>query len=108
MKKLIAPFLLVFVLVGCAGAVVPETGTERYVAADGAYKALLITVQDGVTRGTIQGENAVKIKASLTAAKVALDAWALVPESPTAETAALIGLQAARDVLRLMKPEGTQ
>lgn len=103
MKRLIAPFLLVFFIAGC-GSVVPETGTERYVAADGAFKALLITVQDGVTRGTIKGENAVKIKVSLTAAKSALDAWALVPENPTAETAALVGLQAARDVLRLASP----
>jgi hypothetical protein len=106
MKKLLAPFLLAFVIVGCASTVVPETGTERYVVADGAYKALLVTVKDGVARGVIKGDNAARIKASLTAAKVALDAWALVPENPNAESAAIVALQAAREVLRLLAPPG--
>lgn len=106
MRKLIAPLLLVFVLFGC-GTIVPETGVERYVAADGAYKALIVTVKDGIMRGVIKGETAVKIKALLTTAKVALDAWALLPESPTAETATLVSLQAAREILRLAATGGS-
>lgn len=104
MKKLLAPFAAIFILVGCAGTVVPETGIERYVAADGAYKALLVTVKDGVQNGTIKGDVAVRVKSSLVAAKVALDAWAVVPDNPTAESAAIIAMQAAREILRLLAP----
>ncbi len=97
--RILAPLFLFFV-VSCAG-VVPETGTERYVVADGMYTALLLTVQEGVVRGTIKGDTAVKLKVALTTTKIALDAWALIPESPTAETAALVALQSIRNVLRV-------
>lgn len=93
-------------LTACAGnSVVPQTGQERYVAADGAYKALLVTVQDGVRQGIIKGERAAQVKSALETAKVALDAWALIPEDPNAESTALVALQALRELLRTVAPK---
>jgi len=102
MRKLI-PLLLLFV-VGCAGAIVPQTGQERYVVADAAFKALLVTVQDGVVRGTIHGDGAVAVKRALVATKTALDIWAINPDNLNAETAALLALTSVREVLRSLQP----
>ena len=106
MKGLIAAVMMVFALAACTitEGTVPVTGTERYVQADGAYKALLVTVKDGVQRGTIQGPNAVRVKQALSTARVALDAWALNTESSTAEDKAILALQGARELLRALAP----
>ncbi len=109
MKKILASFLLLFFITGCAvNTTVPLTGTQRYVQADGSYKALLLTVKEGVTRGTIHGASAIRVKQTLTTAKIALDAWALAPESPNMEQRALFALQSAREVLRALTPSQTR
>ncbi len=103
----VAPLLaaaLIF-LSACATGVVPQTGTERYIAADGAYKALLLTVKDGVVRGTIKGQAAADIRIALTSIKVALDVWALVPNDPNAEAVAIAALAAAQSILRAVGPQ---
>ena len=89
-----------------ACTVVPQTGTERYVAASGAYTALLMTVKDGVIRGVIKGQAAADMRIALTSIKVALDVWALVPNSPDAEAVAIAALSAAQGILRALGPQG--
>ncbi len=83
----------------CAGTIVPETGTERYVVADAAFKAVLGTVREMVLSGRIPAEAAPRLKIAIAAAKSALDAWALVPGDRNAEMTALLALQAARSLL---------
>jgi hypothetical protein len=76
----------------------------RLVQADGAYKALVATVKEGVQRGSIYGENAVRIKAALAAVRTGLDVWTLAPNDPTAEQTVLLSLQAARSLLQTIAP----
>lgn len=107
MKKLIAIITCIISFAACTidGTSVPVTGTERYVQADGAYKALLVTVQGAVNNGTLKGEAAQNVKSALGAARVALDAWHIVPNDPNAEQAALVALQAARTLLQSIAPK---
>lgn len=108
--RIVVTFIgLLFIAVAiaaCAGSIVPQTATERYVAADGAYKALLLTVKDGVVRGTIKGQAAANIRIALTSIKVALDVWALVPNDPNAEAVAIAALAAGQGILRSLGPQG--
>jgi len=90
--------ILAVALTACT-SVVPETGTERYVVADAAFKALLGTVKEAILAGRVPATAAPRIKTALNAAKIALDAWAVVPENLNAETTALLALQAARALL---------
>lgn len=99
MKTLIAIFMAAAIMTGCANSVMPETGTERYVVADAAFKALLGTINDAALAGRISVEFVPRIKTAILAAKIALDAWALAPNSLNAETTALLALQAARTLL---------
>lgn len=104
MKKFFLSFFVGIFLTACAATVVPETALERYVAADGAYKALVLTVQDGVRQGLIKGEGARDVKLSLNSARAALDIWALIPNDANAETVALVSLSALRVLLRSVRP----
>lgn len=104
MKRIAAWVGLFLLVTACAtSGVFPETPTEKYVAADGAYKALVATVKEKVLDGTIKGQNAKKVKLALTSAKVALDAWGLAPSDRNAETTALLALKAARQVLQAIQ-----
>ncbi len=105
MKKLIAPFLVLLV-VGCAtGAdVVPMTGVQRYVVADAQFKGVLLSVQDMVVRGYIKGEAATRVRGALAITKIALDAWAVVPEDRNVETTAILALTSLRSLLRAVTP----
>ncbi len=99
MKFLISIFMAVAIMTGCANSIVPETGTERYVVADAAFKAVLGTVKEAVLAGRISREAVPRLKVALSAATVALDAWGTAPDSLNAETTALLALQAARALL---------
>ncbi len=95
--KILAILLALFVA-GC-NTVVPETGTERYVVADAAFNAFLGTVKDAVVAGRVSPEFAPRLKTAIIAVKVALDAWAVAPDSLNAETTAMLALQAARTLM---------
>jgi len=103
MRKFVAPFLALFIVAGCSG-ITPETGTERYVAADAAFSALLVTVQEGVANGAIPQDQFSNIKVALQTAKIALDAWGLVPESKTSEDKAIIAVAAVRGIIKTVAP----
>jgi len=83
----------------------PVTPLERLVQAEGAYRALDATVRDGVRSGLIVGERAGQVKAALTSARVALDAWHLAPGDSTNEQKFLLALQAARGLLQTFAPK---
>ena len=97
------PFLiawvLAFTIAACSTAVVPETGTERYVVADATFKALLGTVKEAVLAGRVKRDAVPHLKTLLAAAKTALDVWAMAPEDLNAEITTLLALQAARALL---------
>lgn len=99
MRNLIAILMAAVIMTGCANSVVPETGTERYVVADAAFKALLGTIGDAVFAGRISPEFAPRLKTAIAAISIALDAWAIAPNDLNAETTALLALQAARTLL---------
>jgi len=101
MKRLFAPLLLIFTLTGCGtAAVMPQTGPERLRVAIAAYESLELTIQDGVLQGHIKGQQAVEVKTAKNAAKAALDAWVLLPNDPSAETAWILALKGAQVLLR--------
>jgi hypothetical protein len=106
MKKFFAIVALALTLSACAvtSTPTPTTPAMRLVQADGAYKALVATVKEGVIRGSIAGENAVRVKAALGAARTALDVWTLAPNDPTAEQTVLLSLQAVRSLLQSFAP----
>lgn len=108
LKRIVAICLLgaSFAISACAVTPTPQPTTPamRLVQADGAYKALVATVKEGVQRGAIYGTNAVRVKAALASARIALDAWTLAPNDPTAEQKVLLGLQAVRSLLQSVAP----
>ena len=106
MKKFLLILVCAFSVAACAvtNTATPVTGSERLVQADGVYKALVATVKDGVLRGSISGNLAVRVKVALASARVALDAWTLLPNDPAAEAKVLIALQGVRTILQSVAP----
>ena len=98
---------MMLAITGCAvgDGTVPVTPVERLVQADGAYKAVDATVREGVQSGLIKGVVAIRVKAAMASARVALDAWHLNPNDVNAETKALLALQAVRAILQSLRPE---
>lgn len=106
MMKLIAPFLLVFI-VGCStlGIVSPETPRERLVAAELTYEAVLTSVRDLVVAGTIvkNTDTGDQIANAIVAARTALDVWQLTPDNRDNMTLALTTLQTLQGVLNTIQ-----
>jgi len=99
-----------FMMTACAikGAdpTVPVSSTERFIQADGNYKALVATVREYVVKGYIvkDSPNAKKIDGALTSVKIAIDVWELNPTNLDAETATLVALKGLQALLNTIKP----
>lgn len=91
--------MLALLLTSCAGMMQPQTPRERLVLAEEEYQALLMTVSDFTERGLITTENRVPIRGAIVAARTALDAWHVNPDSPDAMSAALATLRAIQSIL---------
>jgi hypothetical protein len=111
MKELMF-FLVVslFILSACAikggDPTVAVSPTERFVQADGNFKALVATVREYVVKGYIikDSPTAKKLDGALTSVKVAIDVWELNPTNLDAETATLVALQGLQALLNTVKP----
>lgn len=103
----IAPFILLFVIVGCGGGpiVVPETPNERLIAAEVAYEGVITTVKDFIVQGVIvKGTpTADKVVQAIVVARAGLDAWGDAPANPNAMSVGLAGLKALQSILTGLK-----
>ncbi len=107
MRRLAVPFLLLFITFGCAMGpeTVPLTGAQRYAVASKQLEGLAISAHELVLAGRITTRaQLIQVKSALVAARVALDVWAIVPESVEAQTTAILALKAARSLLRAVAP----
>jgi hypothetical protein len=102
--SILTPVILLFIFVsGCAvtGVPAPETTRERYAAAETSYQAIVATIDQLATAGTIRkGSPAAKgVAASLRTARTALNVWGAAPDDPSRQQAALSALGAAQQLL---------
>lgn len=88
-------------LAACAGAPAPETAREKYAAAEASYKAIVTTIDQLATAGTIKNGTlaARTVASSLRVARSALDAWGALPDSPSRQQAALTALRSVQRLL---------
>jgi len=108
MIKKIGVLLAVLLVAGCATGRIPQadlTPTQRYVQADGNFKALLLTIQQEAFAGRITVEQAKEIKPLIATLKIAMDTWGLAPDNVNAETTAILALSAVQQVLAKLGPQ---
>ena len=103
MKKFFTILALAITLTACATdrTISPQTGTEKYVAADGVYKALSYTVQGTVENGTDMADIILSSGINLLLQKQRVDALITFARSEDREFTSeeLAKLKSARDTL---------
>ncbi len=107
MRRLAVPFLLLFVTFGCATGpeTVPLTGAQRYAVASKQLEGLAESMKELVLVGRItDGDRLIQIRSTLTAARIAMDVWGVVPEDLGSETTAILALKAAKSIFRAIAP----
>lgn len=106
-KRILALFLIVPLLVNCAGlpGVAPETNRQALAAAELSFQAVVATAQDLIVAGHIQRNSpqARQILRVLSNARTSLDVWQMQVENPIAMEHALGVLQLAQTVLQVMR-----
>jgi len=105
MKKFIAIVMFALTISACGikggDPLVPVSPQERFVQADGDFKALVATVKGLVVKGVIVKDTptAVSVDGALTTLRLALDVWEINPANLDAETATLVALQGLQSLL---------
>lgn len=108
MRKLIAPFLAIFLVVGCVSSTVaPETPRERLAAAEVTYAFALSSIDALVNHGLIEPgtEAAHSLGTAIIASRAALDAWQAVPNDKDRMVTALSALRVLQSVLNSLKAQ---
>lgn len=122
MKNLILVLCLSLTLGGCVSTYNPRTGEwtttsaeivlqevpntrTTLAAAEIAYQAAITTVGDALDQGTLRpgSANASKVGKAIKSARIALDAWHLVPDNVTYAQTAMVAIQALKDVVMELK-----
>ena len=106
--KYLPIFIVCMGLVACAGTPTPETPREKYAAAESSYRAIVTTVDQLATAGTIKrGTLAARtVASSLRAARAALNAWGASPDSLSRQQAALTALLSVQRLLVDLQRKG--
>lgn len=108
MKKLVAPFILVFAL-GIAGCVsTPQTPRQWLASAELTYQSALHSINDLTAQGVIEpgSEKARQAADAIKATRAALDVWQTNPDSKDKMSAGLTALQALQVLINQYQPEG--
>lgn len=122
MKNLILVLCLSITLGGCVSTYNPTTGEWRttsaeivlqevpnsrssLAAAEVAYQAAITTVGDALDQGFLKPNTttAAKVGKAIKAARIALDAWHLVPDNKTYAETAIIAIQTLTDIVTEVK-----
>ncbi len=102
MKKFIAIVMCALSLAACGitggDPLVAVSAQERFVQADGDYKALVATIREAVVKGYIVKDTplALNVSNAVTTLRLAIDVWQVAPGNMNSETAVLVALQSLR------------
>jgi len=113
LRKFLTPFLVLFLVAGCAigPKINLETPNQRLFAAEHTYQGVLNTVGTLADQGRFKTDAVKKtVGDALKGARVALDAWQLIPGDAGLENKVLLALNALSAILlaleHQLEPEG--